>query len=102
MSSVSLFIAYKTHPGKRADLLRAMENFVKPEVTKNPGVLAFFICTDDKDPDTVRLFELYADRAALDGVGKAPWLAAYNAAIKPLLVQPGEVAIATKSWQKSD
>jgi quinol monooxygenase YgiN len=100
MTAVSLFIAYRTLTGKRADLLRAMDQHVKPEVAKNAAVLAFFITTDDKDPDTVRLFELYTDRAALDAVGKAPWLAAYNAAIKPLLAGPAEVAFAGAWWSK--
>ena len=100
MSTVALFIAYKTKPGLRADLHRVMEKYVKPEVAKNSGIVAFHICDDEKDADLVRLFELYRDRAALDAVGKAAWLSAYNAEVKSLLAAPAEVAIATQWWTK--
>lgn len=100
MSKTALLITYRTKPGQRDQLHQAFDAHVKGHVAANPRVERFFICNDDADPNAVQLFELYSDRAALDEVGGAPWLADYNAALEPVLAGKAELAFTTPVWSK--
>ena len=100
MSKTGLLITYRTKPGQRDVLHRAFDEHVKAHVEANPKVERFFKCDDDTDPNAVHLFELYSDRAALEEVGGAPWLADYNAALEPVLAGKPELAFTSPAWSK--
>ena len=100
VSKTALLITYRTKPGQRDALHRAFDAHVKEPVAANPKVKCFVKCNDDADPNAVHLFELYSDRAALDEVGGATWLADYNAALEPVLAGPPELAFTSPIWSK--
>ena len=75
-------------------LHRAFDEHVKAHVEANPK------SNDDTDPNAVHLFELYSDRAALEEVGGAPWLADYNAALEPVLAGKPELSFTSPAWSK--
>ena len=100
VSKTALLITYRTKPGQRDALHHAFDAHVRDHVAANPRVERFVKCDDDADPNTVHLFELYSDRAALDEVGGATWLADYNAALEPVLAGPPELAFTSPIWSK--
>ena len=100
MSKTALLITYRTKPGQRDALHRAFDAHVREHVAANPKVERFVKCNDDADPNAVHLFELYSDRAALDEVSGATWLADYTAALEPVLAGPPELAFTSSIWSK--
>ena len=100
MNRVALFITYRTQPGERAAYHRAFDEIARPRIEENPDVELFVRCDDDADDRAVHLFELYRDRAALDRVGGAPWLADFKAAITPVLDGPADIVMTRPVWSK--
>lgn len=100
MGKSALLITYRTKPGQRDVLHRAFDQHVKTHVAANPKVERFVMCNDDTDPNAVHLFELYSDRAALDEIGGASWLADYNAALEPVLDGDTELTFTSPTWFK--
>ena len=100
MSRTALLLTYRTHAGKRDVYHQVFERIVRPRVEANPGIELLFRCNDDDDPGAIHLFELYAERAVLDEVENASWLADYNTAIEPILADPMEFTFASPVWTK--
>lgn len=65
MANVALFVKIPVQPGKAGDLIAAMAPMLD-HVGSESGTLHYGLFTSDAEPDTVRLFELYEDQAALD------------------------------------
>jgi quinol monooxygenase YgiN len=47
-------------------------------IRQEPGCLEFTASVDVDDPEKVRVFEIYADRAAFDAHSRSPHLAAWK------------------------
>lgn len=100
MDKSALLITYRTKPGQRDALHRAFDQHVKAPVAANPKIECFFKCNDDSDPNAVHLFELYSNRAALDEIGNAAWLANYNTALEQVLDSAPELTFTGPTWFK--
>ncbi|SCZ70968.1 Quinol monooxygenase YgiN [Epibacterium ulvae] len=58
-------VTFKLHPGAMAEFLPLMRANARESLLVEPGCEQFDICLGDI-PDTVFLYEIYADRAAFD------------------------------------
>jgi quinol monooxygenase YgiN len=100
MSKIALVITDRALPGKRDEVRRVWEKHLKPNIADNPAHEAYFYCYDDNDPDVICAFQQYASRASAHEFLKAPWYAAYQDEVSPLLAGPPEIRSATPVWTK--
>lgn len=100
MSKSALFIRHKTKPGKRDDVRRIWEKYARDYVAGSTGQLAYYYCYDDRDPDTVVVFQLAADPASGRDFVTQPWFADYERETAALLAAPSEFRAATPEWVK--
>ncbi|HEU4428408.1 MAG TPA: antibiotic biosynthesis monooxygenase [Myxococcota bacterium] len=101
MSKVALFIKHSALPGKRDELRKVWERLMRPEIVGNDAHEAYFYCYDDRDPDTVCVYQQYADREASQAFLGKPAYAAYLRESRPLLAREPEITAATPVWIKS-
>ena len=85
MSNVVLFVELDIAPGqKEAFLNRARQH--RDNVHKNePNCLRFDISEPDDDENKVRLYEVYADQAAVDHHMETPYMKAYREDTGPMV-----------------
>nr|WP_232090855.1 antibiotic biosynthesis monooxygenase [Halomonas sp. MCCC 1A13316] len=88
MSQNTLFIIHKAVPGKRDEVRRAWETHLTPSIEARQVHDAYYYCYDDSDPDTIRVFQRYADGADPKAFMQGPAYDAYIAAVSPLLAHP--------------
>ncbi|MDX5379611.1 MAG: antibiotic biosynthesis monooxygenase [Halomonas sp.] len=100
MSQSTLFITHKALPGKRDAVRRAWETHLAPSIESRKIHDAYFYCYDDSDPDTIRVFQRYAEGADPQAFMLGPAYEAYVAAVTPLLAHPPEIHAATVAWAK--
>ena len=100
MTKLALFIQTRTKPGKRAELQALWEKHLKARAEANPAQEVYFFCTDNHDPDSLHLFELYSDPRQLEANANEAWFAEYMRQAEPLLAEPPTVAITTPNWAK--
>jgi len=74
MAKSSMFVKLTAQPGKRAEMIAALEKLL-PTVAEEDGTLVYTINTDDNDENTVWMFELYADADALAAHSASPAMA---------------------------
>ena len=101
MSKAALFITHRTLPGKRDEVRRVWESHLQPNIAANAAHEAYFYCYDDNDPDTIVVFQQYADGASSQDFQAGPWYAAYVREVTPLLAGQPEIRAATPVWVKS-
>jgi len=101
MSKTALFITHRALPGKRDEVRRVWEKHLQRNIAADAAHEAYFYCYDDSDPDTIRVFQQYADRASSQEFLAAPWYAAYVSEVTPLLAGQPEIRAATPVWAKS-
>lgn len=96
MSAVVLFVELKIAAGQRdAFVARARQH--RERVLKNePDCDRFDISVPDGTSDVVRLYEVYADQAAVDHHMQTDYMAAYRAESAPM-VADREIIQATMS-----
>lgn len=100
MSKRALFIRHKALPGKRDDVRRIWERYVRDYVSQADGQLNYFYCFDDTDPDAIMVFQLHSDAASGKAFTQQPWYADYEAQTAALLAGPSEFRAATPQWVK--
>jgi quinol monooxygenase YgiN len=100
MSQTALFITQRALLGKRDDVRRAWEKHVKPHVAANPAHEFYFFCYDDNEPDTIRVYQQYTDRASSEEFMKGSWYRDYLDEVASLLSNPPEIRAATPVWTK--
>ena len=71
-------------PGKGADLVELLEEMVL-EGRKEPGVLAYDPYRSIEQSDTIFMYEVYQDQAALDEHRKNPALEPFHSRLMALL-----------------
>ena len=64
MAKSSMFVKLTSQPGRRADMIAALEKML-PTVADEEGTLIYSINTDDTDEDVVWMFELYTGAEAV-------------------------------------
>jgi quinol monooxygenase YgiN len=100
MNPIALFIRHKAKPGQRDAMREIWEHYVKPERLPIRGILNFF-CYDIKDPDTLVVFQLYRDQAAMDKFLAGAWYSEYLKAVSEVVAKPPEILPATLVWRKA-
>jgi len=100
MDTIAMIIKGKTQPGKREELRATFERILAPRARENEKQLLVMFCADSSDPDAFVLVEAYADMAAVQQNGQAPWFAEYMAAAMPLLAGQPDVTMASPRWSK--
>lgn len=100
MSKSALFIKHQALPGKRDEVMRVWEKYARAYVDRSSGQLAYFYCYDDKDPDTIVVFQLFVGQAGTEDFVKQPWFADYETETAALLAGPSEFRTATPRWIK--
>ena len=100
MAKVALFIKTKTKSGMRDEVRNLWEQHLQARAEANTAQELYFFCYDNNEPDTILLFEVYNDPAALDDNAKSDWFAAYMEAVGPLLDGMPEIDMTTPVWVK--
>src|SRR5688572_2023413 len=100
MNQKALFIRHQARPGKRDDVRRVWEKFVKPRAAANPGHEAYYYCYDRNDADVICVFQLYQDLEALDSFSKDGWYAEYLNEVSQFVSVPPQITPADLIWQK--
>jgi quinol monooxygenase YgiN len=100
MGKLALIITTTTKPGKREEVRRLYEELLAPRATENAAQEIVVWCTDEHDPDTFHLFEIYTDRDAFGANARAPSFADYMGRVAPLLAGEPTVRMASLGWCK--
>jgi len=100
MASNALFVRHTAKPGKRDDVMRVWEKYVRNYVANSDRQPAYYYCYDDNDPDTIVVFQLYAAPDSGIEFVKQPWYDDYERETARLLAGPSEFRTATTQWIK--
>jgi quinol monooxygenase YgiN len=100
MSKSATFVRHTAKPGKRDEVRRIWEKYVRDYVAGSDRTLSYYYCYDDNDPDVVIAFQLAPDQASGQEFVKHPWFADYQRETAALLAGPSEVRTATPQWVK--
>jgi quinol monooxygenase YgiN len=101
MSKSAILVRHKAKPGKRDELWRVWEKYVRDHVAGSDSALSCYYCYDDNDPDTIIVFQVAADPASAQAFGKQPWFADYQRETGALIVAgQSELRTATPQWVK--
>ena len=100
MPKTALFIRATTKPGKREELRKVWEQYLKPHIEANTEEEVCFYCWGTNDENTVCMFEVLSESFDLVAVYQSDWFKAYMEASEPLLVSPAEVIVTTPIWGK--
>jgi quinol monooxygenase YgiN len=100
MSKSATYVRHTAKPGKRDEVRRIWEKYVRDYVAGGDGTLSYYYCYDDNDPDVVIAFQLAPDQASGQEFVKQPWFADYQRETAALLAGPSEVRTATPQWIK--
>jgi quinol monooxygenase YgiN len=65
MSKIGVFVKIPLQPGKREEFIAAFAPMWE-QIQGETGTLNYGLFTSDSEPDAVRFFEYYEDKAALD------------------------------------
>ena len=101
MQKLALFLKNKAKPGKREEVHRLWDKYLRPRVETSAAQELYLFCYADDDPDTFYIFELYNDRQAFMDNGQAGWFADYLREVSPLLQEGmADFGGATPVWAK--
>ncbi|MBA3832864.1 MAG: antibiotic biosynthesis monooxygenase [Chthoniobacterales bacterium] len=100
MSRIALFIRHKTMPGKRDEVREVWERHMQPLIVRNKSHEAYFYCFDDNDPDSICVYQQYADHESSQAFLKDPGYVAYLKESRLLLAGEPEITAATPVWIK--
>ncbi|MCU0268030.1 MAG: antibiotic biosynthesis monooxygenase [Acidimicrobiales bacterium] len=92
MAKTSMFVKLVAVPGRREDVLAALERML-PVVAEEPGTEVYSFHRDSADENTVWVFELYTDGDALAAHGASDGIKELFAAIGGILAEPPVMAI---------
>ena len=69
---ISIFVTIKVKPGTRDAFVEAVYDDAKGSVRDELGCYRFDVLQSQEDPNTLHLYEVYADDAALEAHRQAP------------------------------
>jgi quinol monooxygenase YgiN len=81
----AIVVTYRVKPGRMDELMRRLSAHVAKTLADELGCLQFDILRPHGRPDEVRLYEVYADEAAVAAHNRSEQLARYKAATADLL-----------------
>ncbi len=91
MSRIAAFARLTAAPGKRDELVAAIEAEL-PAVEADTGTHLYILHADKRDPDVIQFYELYESKEAL--VQHGEWAKEVLADLGSLLAGPPEVVLA--------
>lgn len=94
MPSVVIFTRLTALPGRRDDLLAALDALARA-TRAEPGVATFVVHPARDEPDTVLGYEVFRDEAALASHRASEHVAAIGPALEALLAAPAVVTYAS-------
>lgn len=94
MTQTSLFVKMTVQPGKRDEVIAALEGML-PVVEAEPGTLVYSFHRDAGDENVVWVFELYSDGDALTAHAGSDALKALFGTIGGLMASPPEMSMAS-------
>jgi len=100
MTNSALFIKHTAKPGKRDEVKRVWEKFVRDYVATSERQPAYFYCFDNNEPDTIVVFQLHSDPGSGNEFVNQPWYDDYERETAELLAGPSEFRTATPQWMK--
>ena len=87
MSAHALVVEIRPHPGKKAALLARLAQHRANVLGNEPGCLRFDILESQDDEDTLFLYEVYEDAAALEAHGRTAHFQAYREDTGPMIAE---------------
>jgi quinol monooxygenase YgiN len=103
---LALLVTIHIQPERRDAFLASMLDDARGSVNDEPGCLRFDVLQDSNDPNTIYLYEVYRDQAALDAHGKAPHFIRWRDTVKDWYASPIQVTGCTtifppdSGWKK--
>jgi quinol monooxygenase YgiN len=94
MAQTSLFVKMVAQPGKRDEVVAALETML-PQVAQEEGTLVYSFHLDAGDENTVWVFELYTDGDALAAHGGSDAMKSCFGTLGPLFAEPPMMVMAT-------
>jgi len=85
MSAVVLLVELTLQPGRREDFLARVRRHRDTVLAEEPGCERFDVVLPEESGDTVYLYEVYADEAALEHHAGTPYMAAYRDDTGPMI-----------------
>lgn len=85
--AIGAFVTLKPKPGAATELFERTIDVIR-DVRAEPGNLMSVVLRDPQAPDTVLLFEIYRDQAAIEAHRVAPHSIEKGPAIHALLAEP--------------
>lgn len=94
MSSPAIIAKITAQPGKRDDLVAALQAMVDATADE-PGTVEYILHTDDADADLVWFYERYADGAAVEAHRTSDAMKAVGLAVRDLAAARPELTMVT-------
>jgi quinol monooxygenase YgiN len=82
-NKVAVFARIPAQPGKRDELVKAMQAAID-HVQTEEGTLTYILHTDDKEPDAIFFYEIYADSDALAAHGSSDFMKEFGKSMRDL------------------
>src|SRR6188474_929972 len=98
--STAMFIRHKCRPGKRDEVQRLWEKYMKPRVADNPGHQAYYYCYDQNEPDTISIFQVGVDSDAFKRFLEGEWYPAFLNELRPLSAERPRVVTCDVIWSR--
>ncbi len=83
-----LVVTIDIKPGFKEQFVAAMLDDARGSVGKEPGCVRFDVIQDEKEPNRIYLYEVYADRAAFDFHMTTPHFLAWSETVKDWFASP--------------
>ncbi len=91
----SILVTIHIKPEFREPFLESMLDDARGSVNDEPGCFRFDVLQDDKNPNTIYLYEVYRDRAAFDAHLVAPHFTYWRDTVKDWYASPNQVVNVT-------
>jgi quinol monooxygenase YgiN len=83
-----LLVTVKMKPEHRPAFIKAMLEDARGSVTNEPGCLRFDVLQDEEDLNTLHLYEVYRDKAALEAHRQAPHYTRWRETVRDWFAEP--------------
>jgi quinol monooxygenase YgiN len=93
MTQIAVFAKLVAQPGRREELLNALEPFIRSAVEDEPGTEVYAVHLDPENGDALWFYEIFTDKEALEAHGRnEERLRELGAKTQDLLVGPVELS----------
>jgi quinol monooxygenase YgiN len=92
VSAHALVVEIRAHPGQKAALLARLRQHRDNVLAKEPGCQYFDLLEVEGDEDTLFLYEVYEDAAALEAHAQTEHFQAYRSDTDPMIAERRRMA----------